>query len=121
MKNVLVIDDDLELKDMMVEMISREGYNAHGAGDGKEALKLINEKSFDLIITDIIMPEKEGIEMIIELKKKQPELKIIAISGGGKLGPEGYLDLASKLGADATFTKPVSRSELLEEIEKLIG
>jgi YesN/AraC family two-component response regulator len=75
----------------------------------------------DLLITDIIMPQKEGLELIIELRKKNKGLKIIAISGGGRIGPEGYLPLAKRLGADLVFQKPLVQKEFMNAISKLLG
>jgi len=96
MARILIIDDEPQLLDMLGQTFEREGYDIVKASNGKEGIKLYRENPVDLIITDIIMPEKEGIETIFELRKDFPDLKIIAISGGGRIEPEEYLDIAKK-------------------------
>jgi len=83
-------------------------------------LALYREDLPDLVITDIIMPKKEGIEMIMELKKEFPDVKIIAISGGGRNVPETYLPIAKKLGSERTFSKPIDWPELIKTVRKLL-
>ena len=121
MKRILVIDDDAQLRKMLRQMLERQGYGVIEAGDGKEGMALYRQAPTELIITDIIMPEKEGVETIIELRRDFPDVKIIAISGGSRsLNKEYYLELAKRLGAAYTFTKPFARKELLEAIEDLL-
>jgi len=120
-KRILIIDDDVQILDMLRQTLEREGYEVVDASNGKKGIRLYREKPADLIITDIIMPEKEGIETIIELKRDFPDVKIIAISGGGKIRSEEYLSMAKKLGARYTFSKPVKREELLAAVRELIG
>lgn len=121
MARILIIDDDVQILDMLRQILKSEGYEVVEAADGREGIRLYREDPADLIITDIIMPEKEGIETIIEFKRDFPDVKIIAISGGGRIGPEEYLPMAEMLGAKRTFSKPVEREELLEAIRELIG
>ena len=121
MAHILVIDDDSTILDMLQQILEREGYNVVKALNGKEAIKIYREKPTDLIITDIIMPEKEGIETIRELIKGYPNIKIIAISGGGYLlGAEDYLHMAKLLGAQGTLTKPIEREKLLKTVRGLL-
>lgn len=120
MKRILVIDDDYMVRTMLRMTLESKGYAVTEAADGKEGLKRFAEFPADVIITDLVMPEKEGLETISELKKIMPEVNIIAISGGGKIGPEGYLTVAKSLGAKYTFTKPVNKEKLLEAIQTLI-
>ncbi len=82
MARILIIDDDLQIREMMEQMLQKEGYETIGASDGQIAMKLCRENPADVVITDIIMPEKEGIETIVELKREFPGIKIIAMSGG---------------------------------------
>lgn len=117
--HILIIDDEVQIRDMLTQMLTREGYQVSNASNGKEGMKICHELPVDLIITDIIMPEKDGIEMILELRKDFQDLKVIAISGGGRLGPDGYLEMAKKLGAHRTFFKPFNRKEMLEAIKEL--
>ena len=118
--NILIIDDDNQFRTMLRKMLERNGYEVIEASDGKEGIKLYRKNPTDLIITDLIMPEKDGIETIQELKKDFSDIKIIAISGGGRLGPQDYLHLAKMLGAQRTLTKPIELPELLKTIKELL-
>jgi len=118
---ILIIDDEVQIRELLGQMLAREDYDVVYASDGKEGMKACREQSIDLIITDIIMPEKDGIEMILELRHDFPGLKVIAISGGGRLGPDGYLEMARKLGAHRTFFKPFNRKEILDAVRELLG
>ncbi len=121
MKRILVIDDDEFFREMLLAMIEREGYIVDEAEDGEIGIEKHRENRYDLIITDIIMPNKEGIGTIMELKADYPDVKIIAVSGGGRVVPNNYLSIAEKLGAHKTLTKPFERSELIASIQELIG
>jgi YesN/AraC family two-component response regulator len=118
---ILIIDDEEQIREMLAQMLTREGYEVVNANNGKEGMKVCREQKVDLIITDIIMPEKDGIEMILELRHDFPHLKVIAISGGGRLGPDGYLEMAQKLGASRTFFKPFNRKEILDAVQELLA
>jgi CheY-like chemotaxis protein len=120
MARILVIDDDEQVLDMLYESLTREGYDVMRASNGEQGLRLYRQDPVDLIITDIIMPEKEGIETIIELRQDFPDVKIIAMSGGGRIGTKDYLHLAKIFGVQRTFTKPVAREQLLDEIKELL-
>ena len=119
MARILIIDDDVQILKMLRKMLELEGHEVVDAADGNKGLKLYRDAPTDIIITDIIMPEKEGIETIIELRREFPEVKIIAMSGGGNAGPEEYLHMAKGLGAQRTLTKPFENEELLEAIGAL--
>lgn len=121
MARILIIDDDVHILRMLRQTLERKGYEVIEASNGKEGIRLYREEPADLIITDLIMPEKEGIETIKELRRDFPQLKIIAISGGGRIGPEVYLSMAKKLGAMRTFIKPIAREELLEAVRELLN
>jgi CheY-like chemotaxis protein len=121
MTSILVVDDEKQIRLMLRQMLEREGYRVMEAPDGKMALKLYREHPADLVITDIIMPEMEGIKTIMELKKTSPKVKIIALSGGGKNDPEQYLKFAKKLGADRTFMKPFDRQTLLKTVREVLN
>ena len=101
-------------------ILEREGYEVVTVPDGKEGVKCYRENPTDLIITDLIMPEKEGIETITELRRDFPDVKIIAISGGGRINPKAYLGIAEYLGAQYTFSKPVERKELIKAVQDLL-
>ena len=121
MARILVIDDDELVLDMLYESLTLEGYDVLKASNGQQGLKLYREEPVDLIITDLIMPEKEGIETIIELRQDFPDVKIIAISGGGRIGKKDYLHMAKIFGVQRTFKKPVAREQLLDAIRELIN
>lgn len=120
MADILIIDDDDQFRVMLRNLIERNGYEVIDASGGQEGIRLYRENPTDLIITDLIMPDKDGIETIQELKQNFPDVKIIAISGGGRLGPQDYLYLAKMLGAQRTLTKPIELPELLKAIEELL-
>ena len=117
MARILIIDDESQIRSMLRLMLERVGYEVVEAPDGIEGIRQYREKPADLIITDLIMPNKDGIGMIIDLKKEFPNVKIIALSGGGVNRPEGYLDGAKKLGASCTLTKPIDREEMLMAVK----
>ncbi len=116
MERILIIDDEPQIRSMLRLMLERDGYEVVEAPDGIEGIRLYRQNPSDLIITDLIMPNKDGIGMIIDLKKEFPEVKIIAMSGGGLNKPDGYLKGAKKLGAAYTLTKPIDREEMLRAV-----
>jgi len=120
MPRILIIDDEAQIRLMLRMTFEDEGYEVVEASDGAEGIELFTCNPTDCVITDIIMPEKEGIETILELKKLDPELKIIAISGGGKSSPDDYLAAAERLGANRTFFKPIDRAELVTAVRELL-
>jgi DNA-binding response OmpR family regulator len=120
MARILIIDDEPQIRSMLRLMLERVGYEVAEAPDGIEGIRQYRENPADLIITDLIMPNKDGIGMIIDLKKEFPQVKIIAMSGGGVNRPEGYLDGAKKLGASRTLTKPIDRDEMLAAVKETL-
>ncbi|MHC4626177.1 MAG: response regulator [Planctomycetota bacterium] len=120
MKRILVMDDDVTFRQMLRKMLERAGYETTEAADGKEGMRLFRAAPADLVITDMLMPEQEGIETIQELKRDFPAVKIIAISGGGQIDAEEYLRTAELFGVARTFGKPFDREELLETIRELL-
>jgi CheY-like chemotaxis protein len=120
MERILIIDDEPQIRSMLRLMLERVGYEVAEAPDGIEGIRRYRESPADLIITDLIMPNKDGIGMIIDLKKEFPKVKIIAMSGGGVNRPEGYLDGAKKLGATRTLTKPIDRDEMLKAVKETL-
>jgi YesN/AraC family two-component response regulator len=119
-KRILIIDDDFHVRDMLERLLRKAGYDAQLAENGVEAMKMHRENPMDLVITDIIMPEKEGLEIINEFRRDYPSVKLIAISGGGRIGPTNYLKMAKLLGAGRTFAKPMDTSKLLSAIKELL-
>ena len=121
MADILIIDDDAQLSAMLKQLFERKGYTVTTAPDGSRGIDLFHSEGARLIITDLIMPVKEGIETIAELVKESPDVKIIAISGGGRLKPDSYLNLAETFGAIRTFTKPIDRQALLQAVSELLA
>jgi len=121
MARILVVDDQKPIRSMLRQTLEREGHEVVEAPDGEVALEVFRADPTDLLITDIVMPNKEGIEIIMELRRDFPDLAIIAISGGGRIGPEAYLDTAERLGAAKGLAKPISTSELLGAVREVLG
>ncbi len=118
---VLVIDDDPDVRQMICEMLEDDGYLTFQAGNGIEGIDTLRKNpEIGIIVTDLLMPEKEGIETITEIRRDLPDIRILAISGGGLCMPENYLNLAKAMGANATLSKPFGRNELLRALENLI-
>lgn len=115
-KDILIVDDEEQIRFVLRKILEKEGYTVREASNGNEALHTHREKQADLIITDIIMPDKEGLETILELKNEFPDTKIFAMSGGGKNSPEQYLHMARGLGADRVFIKPFNRKDILSAV-----
>ena len=120
MATILIIDDEKAILGFLKERLMDEGFNVLTASDGKEGMNLFNDNQVDLVITDIIMPDKDGFGTIIDLKRICPDIKIIAMSGGGRGQPEYYLDTAKCFKAEYTFEKPFKTSELVEAVNKLL-
>ena len=122
MARILLIDDDDQFRTLLRKMLEKAGYDdIEEANDGRIGVKLFRQRPFDLVITDIIMPDKEGIETIIELTDDYPQIKIIAMSGGGRIGPQDYLETAKRLGASRTLAKPFNYSELIDTVHELLS
>lgn len=110
---VLVIEDDPDVRSLLQQMLETLGHESTPAGDGIEGLKVFRAGAFDVVVTDILMPEQEGLETIGELRRIDPRVRIIAISGGGRIqGPDEVLLQASNLGAQATLGKPFRLDDL---------
>ena len=119
MARILIIDDEIRIRSMLRQMLERTGHEVVDAPDGDAGIKLYRNGPADLVITDLIMPEKEGLETIMELRCDFPDVKIIAISG--RVGPTGYLEVTKKLGAQRIFAKPFAVKEILQAVHELIG
>jgi CheY-like chemotaxis protein len=112
MPRILLVEDDERVRLVLKDVLESEGYEIQEASNGKEGLQSLASSQPDLILTDLVMPDTEGIEMIIKIRKSDPNVKIVAMSGD-----EDYLDLAKKLGADRTLTKPFSNPVLLAAVK----
>ena len=118
---ICVIDDDESVRQTVGRILKSAGYAVVDAKDGEAGLRAVERSKSAMIITDIVMPNREGIETIREAKQRFPAIPIIAISGGGRLGPDGFLDLALKLGADDCLAKPFRPAELLDKVRRLLN
>lgn len=115
---ILIVDDDVRIRELFRLWLEREGFTVYEAEDGRKAVELQRRISVDLLICDLLMPVQEGIETITQFSEEFPEICIIAISGGGKIGPDSYLSVAEHLGAWRVFSKPVDMSILLKAIRE---
>ena len=114
MVRILVVDDEELSRFTIREILESAGHEVSEAGNGNKAIAMQKSTPFDLVITDIIMPEKEGVETIIELKKDYPDLKIIGMSGGGRTRNMDFLELAKQFGAERILSKPFVEEDLME-------
>ena len=121
MSRILIMEDDDGFREMLREMLEIAGHDVLEATDGEVGTKMYRKEPTDLIIIDIFMPWKDGLETIRELRRDYLNVKIIAISGGGKRGDVSFLDHARDFGAQNSFTKPFERQEMLDAIEELLG
>lgn len=115
---ILVVDDDDQVRELLCMWLEQEGYEVLDADNGRKAVNIQKISPSDLLICDLIMPEQEGIETISQFREEFPEVGIIAISGGGKIGPESYLSIAGHLGAWKVFSKPIDMAELIAIIRE---
>jgi CheY-like chemotaxis protein len=114
--SILVVDDEADVRELLSEILEECGYQVFQAEDGKDALRCLHARQMDLIITDLIMPEQEGLETISRMRMEMPEMKIIAMSGSFE---PSYLRVARLLGADRTLQKPFSFDDVLAVVRQL--
>jgi len=120
MHRILLIEDDEPLRKMIRKVLERAGYEVQEAPNGKIGLKLYSEQPSELILTDLIMPEKEGLETIMEFRRLAAGVKIIAMSGGNRMNPKVNLAMAQKFGAARTLAKPFSHQDILEAVAEVL-
>lgn len=121
MARVLLVEDDSQVREMLLETLTQEGHEVTEASNGKEAVAAYRANPPDLVITDIIMPDQDGVETIHTIRREFPDAKIIAISGGSaNIRGEYLLGTADALGAIKTFNKPVDVGELLDAIDSIV-
>ena len=118
---ILLVEDDEAVRSVLRRGLERAGYEVREAGEGGAALKLLASGPADLVVTDLVMPKMEGIEFILTLRKTQPRLPAIAISGGGRVDGNRYLEIASHLGATRVLAKPFAIEQLIALVQELIG
>ena len=118
--SILVVDDEPELRDVVSQVLTGAGHRVTCAADGRDAIARLATETFDLVLTDVIMPEKDGMQVITEARRKHPGTRIVAMSGGGHIPREQYLKIATGLGAHAVLEKPFNNRELVETIEAVL-
>ncbi|HCY84096.1 MAG TPA: response regulator [Desulfobacteraceae bacterium] len=121
MADILIIDDEPSVRKIIATFLERNGYQVRTADSGVTGLLEFNTRRPALTITDLIMPDKEGLELIREMKAIAPDAKIIAMSGGGFGKAQTYLKLAEKFGAARTFVKPIDCQQVLTLVKEVIG
>jgi len=120
MPRILLIDDDDLLRGVLAKALTHAGHTVLQAGDGQQGVDVARATEVDLVITDLVMPVKEGVETILLLKRERPQLPVIAISGGVSNSPL-YLDIASRMGARRVLAKPFMPQELIQTIEQVLA
>jgi len=121
MANILIVDDDRLVRESLCDALVSRGHRVSVAANGREGLMKLSKTGFDLVITDLIMPEMDGFELMRTLHEKTPGVKILAISGGGRNCNLQFLDVAQDLGAMETLTKPVKLDEFYRVIEACLA
>lgn len=120
MKRILIIDDEESALDLLRRILEQEGYEVVAAKNGQEGLEIFRKQQFDLVVTDMVMPVKDGLKTILEMRQEDPTIPLIAISGGGAIAKERYLNVAGYIEGVCTIPKPFTRVELLAGVNKLI-
>ena len=121
MARILVIDDDDSVRLSVRLALEDADHLVEDAGDGEKGVALFRENPADRVVTDIFMPEKEGLETIDEIKRLRPGTKIVAISGGGCMDPDDYLTIAKSVGADRSLLKPFDINDLVDVVDTLLN
>jgi CheY-like chemotaxis protein len=119
--SILIIDDDAAVSRTLSLILTRAGYRVSTVTGGRKGLELLSQEGFDLVLTDIIMPELDGIEAIRRIRTDHPDLRIIAMSGGGQIDKADFLHMAEALGADRVLEKPVRSERLLELVGSVMA
>ena len=124
MAKILIIDDEIDARDLLARLLTKNGYEVVAAADGKEGVAMFEVEPVDLVITDIVMPEKDGIETITDLRRNNPDLKIIAMSGGDRRPADvsrNYLHSAKLIGANRSLQKPFDNADMLGAVRELLS
>ena len=121
MKSILIVDDETGVRKLMRAILENEGYSVLEAAGGNEAILQYGKYNPDLVVTDLLMPDKDGIETLFELRQMNCDAKVIALSGGGRICSESYLNYAMKLGATAAIEKPFTSEEFMTVINQTLA
>jgi CheY-like chemotaxis protein len=120
MATILVIDDNPEFREILRIHLEANGHRTVLAGNGEQGLALLEREAIDIVLTDILMPQRDGVEVLRETKRRWPGLPVIAISGGGWIGATELLGMAERLGADNILQKPVRRDDLIKAVDEAL-
>lgn len=118
---ILIADDEDGLREIFAESLKLSGYRVHTAENGEAALKILKREAVDLLLTDILMPDVDGIELIMQVRRTYPDLKVLAMSGGGRTAADVLINIARRLGVHGTLEKPFDLPTLLTQLEALVG
>ncbi len=121
MQRILIIDDEVELARLFGLVLTDAGHEIELAHDGVAGLRALEQGGADLVITDLVLPERDGIELIGVIRERWPAIALIAVSGGGRITSDQYLELADKLGVDRSFAKPVDLDALTLAVGELLA
>jgi two-component system chemotaxis response regulator CheY len=121
MAEILLVDDNVQLRELLAEALADAGHQVTQAGDGRAAIRLMRERSFAAVVSDMIMPEADGAEVMAALRGRQPRPRLVIISGGGSIEPMRYLQMARVLGADEVLQKPFPPSRLIDLLARLLA
>ena len=116
MQRVLVIDDDPQIGPLLARVLARAGHEARAVSDGREGLRELNQWPVQVVVTDILMPDMDGLEIIMAIRREHPEVRIVAMSGGGHVASQDYVGIARTLGAHRTLQKPFTNADLLAAV-----
>ncbi len=121
MKRILLVDDDFMLRTSLADILADSGYEVSEATNGNQGLAALEREPFDLVVLDILMPERDGLETIREIRKRWLTLPVLAISAGDATGRSDYLGVAAQFGANETMAKPFPPTRLLERVARLVA
>ena len=121
MPRILLVDDDAAVRQVIEKALTQQGHTVTTAGNGMKALRLLEASSFELVISDVVMPDMEGLQLLREIRKIPTPPVVIVISGGGRGSAAEYLDLATRFGAAATLTKPFALEALTDAVARVLG
>lgn len=121
MPSILIADDEPAVRGLMQNLLVSAGHDVVCAADGVEATRLLAEREFDLLIADMLMPRRDGVEVLLESRRAHPGLRIIAMSGGGRIQPDVYLRIAHNLKVDATLEKPFTKECLMARVDEALA
>ena len=120
MNKILLVEDDIPFAETVRKSLTLSGYDVTHARDGQAALRLYDPQTIQLVLTDLIMPDVDGMELIVKLQRRDPAVRIIAMTGGGRCGPDTYLPIAARLGAVKTLAKPFPIAVLVAAVEECL-